>query len=190
MEGTRRAIIQAFDGLLEEKPISKITVKDIAERCGINRNTFYYHFSNIPELVDQSLEDMADQLIHNHFQPGQPIECIRPVIQYAQRNQNKILHIYRYVSRETFMDYLDRTVLHIMEDYFSGMDTAQAGEPENIAALTRFYKCAIVGLTLDWLEGGMREDLLALVQRLCSLLGGTGRLALQRTWDITGREGR
>ena len=29
MEGTRRAIIQAFDGLLTEKPISRITVKDI-----------------------------------------------------------------------------------------------------------------------------------------------------------------
>ena len=45
MEQTRGAIIKAFGQLLEEKPMNKITVKDIVERCGINRNTFYYHFT-------------------------------------------------------------------------------------------------------------------------------------------------
>lgn len=181
MLGTRKAIIQAFDVLLEEKPISKITVKDIVERCGVNRNTFYYHFSDIPELVDQIMADMADQLLHNHLQPGQPMECIRPALQYAMRNRNKVLHIYRYVSRETFLDYLNRIALHIMQDYFSVLNGDGTGDPENIAALARFYKCAAVGLTLDWLEGGMREDLLALSQRLCALLEGTGRQALDRS---------
>lgn len=181
MEGTRRAIIQAFDGLLEEKPISRITVKEIVGRCSINRNTFYYHFSDIPELVDQIMADMADQLLHNHLQPGQPMECIRPALQYALRNRNKVLHIYRYVSRETFLDYLNRIVLHIVRDYFSAVNVDGTKEPENIAALTRFYKCAAVGLLLDWLEGGMEEDLLALAQRLCVLLEGTGKLAVDRS---------
>ena len=38
---TRKAIMEAFLGLLEERPLSKITVKDIVEACGINRNPFY-----------------------------------------------------------------------------------------------------------------------------------------------------
>ena len=45
---TRKAIKETFITLLEERPISEITVKDIVETCGINRNSFYYHFQ--PEI--------------------------------------------------------------------------------------------------------------------------------------------
>ena len=41
---TKKAIVNSFIKLLNEKPLDKITVKNIAEDCGINRNTFYYHF--------------------------------------------------------------------------------------------------------------------------------------------------
>ncbi|RKJ75102.1 TetR family transcriptional regulator [Butyricicoccus sp. 1XD8-22] len=180
MEGTRGAIIQAFNQLLDEKPISKITVKDIVGRCGINRNTFYYHFADIPELVDQIMEDMANQLVQNHFQPGQPIECIRPVVQYGLRNKNKLLHIYRYVSRETSIAYLNRIVLCIMQNYFDDLITDCSVSAENVTDLTKFYKCAFVGLLLDWLDGNMKDDMMALAQRLCILLHGTGKLALRR----------
>lgn len=89
MEGTRDAIIQAFDQLLDEKPVNKITVKDIVECCGCNRNTFYYHFDDIPAMIDEIMDDMAAQIIRNHFEPGEPMECIRPIVQYGLRNKNK-----------------------------------------------------------------------------------------------------
>lgn len=178
MERTRGAIIRAFDQLLDEKPINKITVKDIVGRCGINRNTFYYHFADIPALVEEIMEEMADQVIHYHFQPGYPIECIRPVIQYAQQNKNKLLHVYRYVPRETFLAYLNRVVLRFVQAYF---DDLTSGPPnENLSALVQFYKCAIMGLFLDWLDSDMKDDLLGVVERLCVLLRGTEELALQR----------
>lgn len=180
MDGTRGAVIRAFEQLLDEKPINKITVKDIVGRCGINRNTFYYHFSDIPALVEKMLEEMAEQLIHYHFQPGYPIECIRPVIQYALRNKNKVLHVYRYVSRETFLAYLNRAVFRIVQSYFDSLPAAASAPNENIAALIQFYKCAIVGLFLDWLDSDMKDDLLAVVERLCVLLRGAEEMALKR----------
>lgn len=180
MERTRGAIIRAFNQLLDEKPISKITVKDIVGRCGINRNTFYYHFSDIPALVEEIMEEMADQLIHNHFQPGYPIECIRPVILYAQQNKNKVLHVYRYVPRETFLAHLNRIVLRIVQGYFDSLPAAGPAPNENIAALIQFYKCAIVGLFLDWLDNNMKDDRLDMVERLCVLLRGAEEMALTR----------
>lgn len=41
---TKMAIAFAFKELLLEKPLDKITVNDIAEKCEMNRQTFYYHF--------------------------------------------------------------------------------------------------------------------------------------------------
>ena len=49
---TRQIILHTLTELMNEKPLSKITVKDIVERCGVNRNTFYYHFRDIPVPLD------------------------------------------------------------------------------------------------------------------------------------------
>ena len=38
---TKDAIAKALTDLLQERPIEKITIKDITDRCGINRQTFY-----------------------------------------------------------------------------------------------------------------------------------------------------
>ena len=40
---TKKAIRESFIKLLNERPLNKITVKDIVEDCGVNRNSFYYH---------------------------------------------------------------------------------------------------------------------------------------------------
>lgn len=55
---TKRALEQSLKNLLLKKPLTKITINDIAEDCGINRMTFYYHFKDIYDLVEWScLED-------------------------------------------------------------------------------------------------------------------------------------
>ena len=67
MRRTRASIIEAFAQLLEERPINKITVKDIVNRCDINRNTFYYHFPDIPSLLLEMMEEKVNALIAYHW---------------------------------------------------------------------------------------------------------------------------
>ena len=49
---TKRALAQSLKKLLQTKPLSKITINDIAEDCGVSRMTFYYHFADIYDLVE------------------------------------------------------------------------------------------------------------------------------------------
>ena len=66
-EVTKRALEQSLKNLLSKKPITKITINDIAEDCGINRMTFYYHFKDIYDLVEWScLEDAKKALEEKH----------------------------------------------------------------------------------------------------------------------------
>lgn len=60
---TKMAIKATFIRLLDEKPLSQITVKDIVEECGVNRNSFYYHFQDIPTLVEEIVTEEADRII-------------------------------------------------------------------------------------------------------------------------------
>lgn len=180
MEGTRGAIMKAFKQLLAAKPMTKITVKDVVEQCGINRNTFYYHFQDIPTLFNEMMEEKVEQLIENHYQPDQPIECIRPLIQYGTRNRQAILHVYRYVPREDFLAYLNKIVLHFLQEYAASATAGTSLPTGNVQDLILFYKSAIVGLLLQWLDDGLSEELPQAVERLCVLFKGSGKEALFR----------
>ena len=50
---TKQALANALKQLLQKKQITKITINDIAEACGISRMTFYYHFKDIYDLADR-----------------------------------------------------------------------------------------------------------------------------------------
>ena len=49
---TKRAIATGLKELVDEKPFNKISIRDITEKCGLNRQTFYYHFQDKYELVN------------------------------------------------------------------------------------------------------------------------------------------
>ena len=74
---TKRALEQSLKNLLLKKPLTKITINDIAEDCGINRMTFYYHFKDIYDLVEWScLEDARKALEEKRpMTPGSRAFC-------------------------------------------------------------------------------------------------------------------
>ena len=60
---TKKAIKESFIKLLNERPMNKISVKDIVEDCGINRNSFYYHFQDIPALLEEIVTENTVEII-------------------------------------------------------------------------------------------------------------------------------
>ena len=60
---TKKLIRDSFIRLLNEKPFSKITVRDIVDDCGVNRNTFYYYYQDLPQLLESIVDEEADRLI-------------------------------------------------------------------------------------------------------------------------------
>lgn len=177
MNRTKNAIIEAFWQLLEEKPYNKITVKDIVDSCQINRNTFYYHFHDIPELLEDTIKKDADDIIQTHHNFDSPVDCLTVLAQHCTAHQKALLHIYRSVHRETFLNELDRICLYTITQYIETVTAASVILPDDKKLLIRFYKCVLVGIVLDWLNAGMNYDLLASFSRICDLLAGSGKQA-------------
>ena len=63
---TKQAIKDSFLKLLNQQPLSKISVRSIVEDCGINRNSFYYHYQDIPALLGEIIQDEVDMLIEQY----------------------------------------------------------------------------------------------------------------------------
>lgn len=52
MSDTKRRLAMALKELLQEKPLKKITIQDIVERSHMTRQSFYYHFQDIYEVLE------------------------------------------------------------------------------------------------------------------------------------------
>lgn len=169
---TKSAIVDVFWKLLEEKPYSKITVKDIVNSCQINRNTFYYHFHDIPELLEYMIKEDADYIIqtYSNLEDGSLIDCLIPIIQYSTRRKKAVLHIYHSVQREVFLENLERITYYVVTQYIDAVTADKSIDPEDKALMIRFYKCILVGVTLDWLSARMGYDIIGSFLRLTELL--------------------
>lgn len=181
MNRTKQAIVRAFWELLEEKPLSKITVKDIVERCQVNRNTFYYHFQDIPLLLECTIQDWGNNIIATHSKFGSPIDCIAPFAEQAARHRRALLHIYRSIHRETFLATLDRISLCFVTNYVESVTKDLPIPPDDKNLLIRYYKCTLSGTLLDWFDHDMAYDLKQATTRLCELFAGTGKQAFLRS---------
>lgn len=172
MNRTKNTIIDAFWLLLEEKPYSKITVKDIVSQCQMNRNTFYYHFHDIPELLQTAVKNDADYIIHTYGKAGSLLECITCFIEHCTNRKKAILHIYRSVFREYFINELDRIALYIVMQYIDTVRGDHPLPPDDKTLLIRFYKCVFTGICIDWLNDGMQYDMSRYVERIGVLFQG------------------
>ena len=90
---TKKAIVETFLELLKEHSLDKITVKDIVEKCGINRNTFYYYYQDIYDLIDDVFDIETKKVLEDEKQYESWYEELLRVALFVVENRQAILHI-------------------------------------------------------------------------------------------------
>lgn len=177
---TKRALEQSLKNLLLKKPLTKITVGDITDDCGINRMTFYYHFKDIYDLVEWScLEDakraLDEKKTYDTWQQG-----LLQIFKAVQENKPFILNVYRCVHREQVEKYLqplvDQLLLNVINEEAAGITVRD----EDKQFIAQVYSYMFIGLMLDWIKDDMREDPQQIVEKLSRLIKGSVSVALSR----------
>ena len=164
---TRRAIKESFLKLLNQRPLNQITVKDIVEDCGINRNSFYYHFSDLPALVEEIMAERVSAMVENHPTVDSVQEGSDAIVEFVMHNKRAIYHIYNSVSRDVFERHLMEVCRYVVTTYLDGM--LEEVEEADRDALLRFHRCACFGSVIDWLNGGMKDDVSDYFRRIRQL---------------------
>lgn len=176
---TEKAIKESFMKLLSERSLDKITVKDIVEDCGINRNSFYYHYQDIPTLLNQIVREQTELVITGYPTIASLEEAMEVMIRFAVENKNAVLHIFNSANR----DILERNLSELCDDAIGKyMETLLDGErysEDDCRIIIGFLKCEFFGVTVNWINGGMTEDLEADSQRFFALLPSLLKGALQ-----------
>lgn len=177
---TKKAIRNSFLKLLNEKPLKQITVRDIVDDCGVNRNTFYYHFQDIPQLIETIIREDAEQIIADHPTITTVQEYLEAAIGFALNNRNAIMHIYRSVNRDLYEQYQWRVCQHAAAAFIDQILTGRQVSDTDRALLIDYVKCVCFGIVMGWLEDGMKNDIQAYADRLCELKQGDLELMIDR----------
>ena len=177
---TKRALEQSLKNLLLKKPLTKITISDITEDCGINRMTFYYHFKDIYDLVEWAcLEDakraLDEKKTYDTWQQG-----LLQIFEAVQENKPFILNVYRCVHREQVEKYLQPLVDQLMLDVIQEESASMMLREEDQQFIAKIYAYIFIGVMLDWIKDDMREAPQEIVARLVKLLRGSVTAALRR----------
>ncbi len=178
---TKRVIHAGFTELLNERPLSKITVKDITDRCGISRNTFYYHYQDIPALLEEMCFEQTRRIIRQHSSPDSLEACLESAMQFARENRRAIRNIYASDNRNIYVNCLWRICEQMVTTYINTAFADAPLSPEDKSLIIRYHKCQCFGLIIDWIGGGMKEEYSQGIRRLCWLLRGSTEEMIRRS---------
>ena len=166
---TKKAIRNSFLTLLEEKPLKQISVRDIVENCGINRNTFYYHYQDIPQLLQSIIHEEAERLITDNPTLDSMEACMNTIIDFAMQNKILVMHIYKSVNRDVFEERLWWVCESVMTRYVDGLIQDRNISAHDREIIIAYVKAVGFGLVLGWLETGMTTEIREFTHRMCQL---------------------
>ncbi len=169
---TKRALAASMKELMSDVPLSKITVYDIVKHCGLNRQTFYYHFKDKYDLVNwiyytETIGFMGDFTDREHWTDGLCKLCI-----YMKENKKFYINALNDTGQNSFSEYLlqflHELILSVLEE-LKGNRTVPA---EELQFISDFYSFAFLGLISKWAKHGMKEDPREYVGRISDLTVG------------------
>ena len=183
-EITKRKIAAALKELMQTTPFEKITVSDISNKCEMHRQTFYYHFQDIPSLIEEIIKEDADRIIEQHPTVNSLRECINIMFRYALENKKAVLHIYNSANRDIYEKSMMKLCEYVVTKY---LETVFGKDPESEKARASaiiFFICELFRLSFEWIEKGMKEDAIEEIYSLADLCRDFSNEIMKRSKEM------
>ena len=175
---TKEMLAESLMKLLARRTLDKITIQDIVDDCGYNRQTFYYHFHDIYDLIDWIFAAQTQELIEKCRACGSLDVGVEAVIAYMRENRRLILNILRSVNGEKLLDNLYRSAQSIVLSALENHPGVQELSAEYRELVAEAFKYALAGLLIDWMRAGIPEDRVNKVRTMKAVYIGALEYAL------------
>ena len=155
---TKQAIIQSTKQLASEKPFQKLSVIEISRHCGINRNTFYYYFSDKYDVIQYIFQEEVLPVLQSQAHSRSLANSVTALCTHLKSQRPFYSRILEDNShrcfRELLVQYYKQFLIQMASAHFQQHN--MEGRDQEIAA--RFYAHGTVGMICDWAAGDMKMD--------------------------------
>lgn len=152
---TKRQLAQSLCQLMEHKPLEKITVREVTEQAGVNRQTFYYHFEDIYDAMKWVLQEEAVKLLAAHEGALFWQEGLLQLARYVEEKRVFCLNVFNSLGRGHLQRFLFADISHIIQEVIEDIandETIIEKEKNYIDFLTHFFTVALAALTESWVR--------------------------------------
>lgn len=170
---TKKLLADSLKNMLSTKTLDKITVKDLCENCNVNRQTFYYNFQDIYDLMEWIFQDDLETEIKNADPHLDWQERIHSIFIYAQENKRFVLNAYHSISRSALEKYFKRRtspiIREIVDEHSEGYNILE----EDKEFITDVYITFFIDIVCEWIENGMYGEYNKKLDKLKILINGS-----------------
>lgn len=174
---SKRMIQEAFVELMQEKEIKKITVTDIITRADLNRGTFYAHYKNTEELLQQIESEIINKMLdflrefhHNNFFHN-PLPILKKVENYIQDNKDFLRILVATKGSERFLLRLNRIFVEYLENNQEIPKSIK--EKPDFFIRGHFLAGGIINTYQAWLSGDLNKPLNEVSQVVSDIIVNT-----------------
>ena len=182
---TKKMLSAELKALMEKKALSKITVSEIITNCGVNRKTFYYHFTDIQELLKWTLEQEAVEIVKSFDLIIDSEEAMLFVLKYVEENKHILNCAYDSMGRDELKSFFERDFSDIIMKLIDNVEKMLGTHNDESYKmfLCDFYTGAIANQLIDILKSKKPYDKERLVSFLTATLKNGLTAALDHKYD-------
>lgn len=155
---TKQLLSNSLKKLLTKKTLDKITVTELAEDCKVNRQTFYYNFQDIYDLLDWTLEQERQQLLSSDAFGEDTLKNWDNLLAYLKANKTFILNTYHSLAHPLLEKTLKNDIRPLVEIAVSRYTKESSISEADKALLIKIYTLAFVGILREWLDNDLDEN--------------------------------
>ena len=155
-EHTKQQLASALKVLMAERPMDKITISDLTAICKIRRQSFYYHFEDIYDLLRWMFQNEAISLLQQHEGALLWQEGLLQLFRYLEENRAVCLCALKSMGRDHIKRFFEADIYSIIHHTIEQLGENIGSNPQldsfvDIEMLTHFYVTALAGMTESWL---------------------------------------
>lgn len=185
---TQKALAESLKKLLNRKTLNKITVSDITNDCGVNRQTFYYHFHDVYELVDWIFAEEMKRYAQEGFTPDNWRDVMTQLMDNFLEERHFIINVYNSLNRKELEKYMRVFVKPAVTDIVNEIARNYDVSAEDIDFLTSTLTASLTGIVAEWIGGGMDPSYRLRLDKFFVLLDGMVEYILQK-FEKSGQNG-
>lgn len=181
---TKKLIQETFMIMLNQRKMNEITVKEIAKECEINRNTFYYYYSDIYEVLTELFQIEIKKVEEEYNDSRSWEESFLVATQFILDNKVAIYHIHNSLRRVELENYIYDISGAVMSKYVETISIGIHASQSDKDIITRFYKCALTEMVMRWVDDGLKDKPIEVITRIGQLFNGNILMSLQRSEEL------
>ena len=169
---TKKIIADGFRTVMAKKSFEKITISDITDQCGLNRQTFYYHFQDKYELLNwilytEVITPFTEDLTIDNWN-----EKLLGILIVVKKHSRFYSNAFNTTHGDEFRQFLFNTVTGILCGVIDQIAEGQTVNPDDKQFIAEFLSYGVSGSVTNWVRTGMKQSPEDTVRHLQEVVNG------------------